>query len=188
MRALAAALALCLAAPIAAQEPITAGVHTEADGTRTLVHEAIVEATPAQAWAAFATEDGWRGWAAPFAQLDFRIGGEIETSYDPAARAGDPANIRNRILAFVPGRMLAFQAIQAPPGFPAAELLPTTWSVVEFEPVDAGRTHVRLSNMGYSTSEGHQTLLDFFTAGNGEALRMLQRRFTEGPVDWTRMR
>lgn len=70
-------------------------------------------------------------------------GGLIEASYDPTARAGDPNNTHNRILAYLPQRMFAFRAERAPSGCKPAELLPGLHSVVEFESIDSRRTRVR---------------------------------------------
>ena len=47
-----------------------------------------IEAPVAQVWAAVATSEGFRTWAAPVAQVDLRQGGMIEASYSMQARIG----------------------------------------------------------------------------------------------------
>jgi uncharacterized protein YndB with AHSA1/START domain len=163
---------------------VSSRVTTEADGTRSIVTEALIDAPIAEVWGAFTTADGWRSWAVPFAAIDWKVGGLIETSYDPAARAGDPNNIHNRILAYLPHRMLAFRAERAPPGFKHVELLPGLHSVVEFEPIDGRRTRVRLIGLGYREGAGYDELLQFFEKGNTWSLQQLAKRFKDGPVDW----
>lgn len=166
------------------RDGVTSRVETQLDGSRALVAETIVNASLTEAWQAFTTSAGWQSWAVPFAVVDFKLGGLIETSYDPNARAGDVGNIHNRILAYAPYRMLAFQATRAPPGFKHADLLPALHSVAEFEPLGANRVRVRLTGYGYAPGEGFDTLLKFFEPGNVWSLKQLTKRFEKGPVDW----
>lgn len=158
------------------------------DGGFVLRHEAVIPAPPEAVWEAFTTAEGWMSWAVPFARVDFRLGGLIETSYDPAAQPGDAANIHNRILAFLPGRMLAFRAERAPPGFPRPELLEGLFSVVEIAPHGDGASRIALSGVGYTDSPGHLELREFFERGNAWSLERLIERFAQGPVDWSAQR
>lgn len=160
---------------------------TTPGGGFVLRHEAVVPAPLADVWEAVTTSEGWRSWAVPFAEVDFRLGGRIETSYDPDAVAGRPENIVSRILAFLPGRMIAFQAEQAPPDFPRPELLDGLFSVVELSP-EADGTRVAVSGVGYTDSPGHRELRRFFEQGNAWTLEQLVKRFTTGPVDWSQAR
>jgi uncharacterized protein YndB with AHSA1/START domain len=179
-------LALLAAIPAAAAEPaVTVVERAEADRTTTLVHSAVIKAAPSEIWAAITTAEGWKRWAVPVAFADFRIGGEIETSYDPAAQRGSPANIRNHILAYVPGRMLAMQAVQAPPGFPHPEALARLWTVIEIEPLGRGKARVTLTSPGYDGSRAHGILLGFFRQGNSISLQNLKDSLEKGPVDWS---
>lgn len=154
------------------------------DGTRVLQQEIVVNATPAEVWEAFTTAEGLKSWAVPAAWVDFRVGGSWETSYDPAATQGDPANIRNRILSYQPTSMISIQAVQAPPGFEHAELLENLLSVFTFEPVSAHHTLVVAAGVGYVQGEGYDALYEFFRRGNRWTLERLRERFESGPVDW----
>lgn len=154
------------------------------DGTRVLRHEIVVDAPREQVWDAFTTADGWMSWAAPMAVVDFRRGGSIETSYDPAATAGDPANIRHEILSYLPGEMLSLRAVQVPPDFPYQDLVDELWAVFLFEDAGPGRTRVVSAGAGYRDGEGYDTIYGFFQQGNAFMLQQLERRFQEGPVDW----
>lgn len=156
-----------------------------AEGGFVLRHEAVVPAPPGEVWEAVSTTEGWMSWAVPFARVDFRLGGRIETSYDPSAQAGDPANIISRILAYLPGRMIAFQAEQAPPDFPHPELLEGLFSVLEITPHGEGESRVAVSGVGYTDSPGHLELRAFFERGNAWTLERLIERFASGPVDWS---
>lgn len=185
------ALALLIAvnpayAKAVARSPVDLAIIEESDGTRTMVHSIVVHAPVEKLWAAFTTAEGWRSWAVPFAVMDFRVGGIIETSYDPSAQRGDANNIQNKILAYIPKRMLAFQAVKAPAGFPGAELLPSLWNVVEFAPLKGNRTRVRLSGLGYGRDAGRETLFQFFKRGNDASLAALREALEQGPKDWSR--
>ncbi len=163
-------------------------VTSEPDGTRTL-RQSIVVAAPVQAvWEAFSTTAGWRSWAAPFAAVDFRLGGVIETSYRPDARAGDAGNIRNEIVAYLPPRLLAIRNVQAPPNtsfdVPAFQSLHT---IVLLEPVDAQRTRVITAQPGYREGAAFESVLKHFTWGNAWTLEKLKERFDSGPIDWAKL-
>lgn len=163
---------------------VTNTSYESAEGGYVLRHEAVVPAPPDEVWTALTTSAGWMSWAVPFARIDFRLGGRIETSYEPTAQAGDPDNILNRILAYVPGRMMAFQAERAPPGFPHPELLDGLFSVVEIQAEGEGATRVAVSGIGYTDSPGHRELRAFFERGNAWTLERLVERFATGPADW----
>lgn len=158
------------------------------DGQRVLRHEVIVPVTLEQAYQAFSTADGWRTWAVPFAVMtpSFGVGAVLETSYNPAAKPGDMKNIKNRILAYIPDRMFAFQAVQAPTGFRHAELLPGIFTVAEFEPHGGGFTRIKLSMLGFGQGQAYDELYAFFAKGNAWSMTKLAERFEKGPINWER--
>ena len=181
MRALILMLAFAELAPAGEVQTTEYRAH---DGTRVLRQEVVVDAPVEEVWHVFATSEGWESWAVPFANVDLRIGGMIETSYDPAAEAGNPANIKNRILSYLPYRMLSIQAVQAPPDFAHADLLPSLHSVIEFQRDGVARTRVAITGVGYADGEGYDELIGFFKYGNAWTFERLARRFEEGPLDW----
>ena len=160
---------------------------TESDGTRTLQQSIELPGVPVeQAWSAFTTSEGFRSWAAPIAAVDFRLGGFIEASYDPARAIGSPGNIRNEIVAFVPLRMLAFRNRETPSDAPFdAATFQSLHTVVLFEP-SATATRVTIVQPGYRSGEPWDTVYRHFERGNGWSLEQLRRRFVQGPVEWTR--
>jgi len=180
------AAALSTAAALAAP-PVVDASRTEADGTRTLELSVEVAAPASDVWTAMTTTEGYRTWAAPVAQVDFRLGGIIETSYDPAAAPGAPGAIRNQIVAFVPGRMYAIRNVQAPPktafDVPAFQSLHT---VILIEPVAERVTRVTAVQPGYGAGEPWDTVYKHFAWGNAWTLQQLKTRFERGPIDWTK--
>ena len=154
------------------------------DGTTSLIHEMTIAASPQAVWEAIATAEGWKSWAVPVAWVDPDEPDVIETSYNPAATPGAPDTIRQRFLARIPGRMLAFRTIKAPAGFTDFDQFRHMLSVFELEPRPDGGTRVRLTGVGYPDSEAGKRLLAFFREGNKASLEMLRGRFEKGPVNW----
>jgi uncharacterized protein YndB with AHSA1/START domain len=184
-RAGAFAAAALFALPLLAQETVEAQHVAVGTNQRMIVHRTEIPASRDAVWDALTTAAGWRTWAVPVAYFDeLRVGAVIETSYSPGAARGDPANIHNTVLAYLPQKMLAFAATNAPPNFPDRELLAQLASVIELEPLGPNSTRVTASMMGYGTDAKYDRLFAFFTSGNALTLRQLRERFVTGPVDW----
>jgi hypothetical protein len=175
---------LTATAALAASAVVDAS-RAEPDGTRTMHLSVEVPAPATDVWTALTTSEGWRGWAAPVAQVEFRLGGIIETSYNPDAAPGAPGNIRNEIVAYLPQRMFAIRNVQAPPK--TAFDVPTFQSlhtVILVEPVDPRRTRIAFVQPGYRSGEPWDTVYKHFSWGNAWTLDQLKARFENGPVDW----
>ena len=185
MLRLALATLLFLVPAAAAAQDVTMAERREADGTTTLTHEVTIPAPAAEVWAAIATAEGWKTWAVPVA-WDAPVEPEtIETSYNPAARPGDPSTIRQRILARIPGRLIVFRTVKAPDGFPHFETFARTTGFMELERLGERRTRLRLTGTGYPDTEAGRTILGFFRDGNRVSLESLRQRFVSGPRDWS---
>lgn len=163
---------------------VTNSSFVEADGDKVLQLSIVVTASPAQVWDAFTTAEGYRAWVAPVAAVDLRIGGDIEASYDPTAKIGGPDNIKNRIVAYVPERLLSFRNAQAPKALPHRELFGDIVTTLEIEDLGAGRSRVSLTSVGYAPGEGFDVLYRHFEWGNAYSLNELKKRFETGPIDW----
>ena len=152
--------------------------HVAADGTRVLQQSLVVAASPAEVWTAFTTSEGFASWAAPIAFVDFRLGGHIESTYDPNGKIGAPGNIRNEIVAFVPERMLAIRNTQAPPGtsFDAATFQ-KIHTVIFLEPAGERATRVTIVQPGYGSGEKFDGVYAMFARGNAYSLQQLAKRF-----------
>jgi uncharacterized protein YndB with AHSA1/START domain len=161
--------------------------HTASSGERVLEQSVTVSASVKEVWDAFTTGPGFQAWAAPVAHVEFRLGGIIESNYKPDAVIGDPGNIRNEIVAYVPERMLAFRNVQAPPvtafDVPTFQRLHT---VVLFEPVGVNRTRVTIVQPGYGEGDLYNGVYRHFQWGNRWSLEKLMERFEKGPAEWGR--
>lgn len=154
-----------------------------ADGTRTLIHEAVIQGSPANVYDMLIRADGWETWAVPHAWIDPNDPDLLETGYAPDAQQGAAANIKQRFILRVPDRLVAFRTVQTPAGFPHADAYKRVTTVIELEPIDGG-TRLRLSGIGYPPGAAGDELLAFFREGNHQTLEQLQARFVTGPIDW----
>jgi len=146
-----------------------------ADGTRFYQDSLVIEAPATALWAAFTDTDAYRKWAVPVAQVDFRLGGVIEASYDPNGHLGDPQNIKNAFVAYIPGRVLVFKNVQAPSGLPGGEVYGQTIKTLEFEALGATRTRVTISGIGFAEGAAFDKLYAFFSTGDAHMLSALQK-------------
>ena len=147
LSACAAALALSLGAAggaVAADYTIKDTSYRDPVSGRVQQLTLEVPASADAAWAAISTDAGLKGWVAPVVHVDLMNGGMLEASYSASSHLGDRENIRNQIIAYVPGRVMVYQNIHVPKGAPADfALLAALRDVIEIVPIDA--THTRIS-------------------------------------------
>lgn len=141
------------------------------------VIEGVFETTPAELWRVWSTAEGFKKMGAAKCDLDFRIGGLIRSVYDPKAPLGGETTIQNRIIAYEPGRMIAFRIHQPPKAFPFPNAWRNTWSVATMTDLGDGRTHLRLATLGYDASDESQAMREFFSAGNAYVFKVLRSAF-----------
>lgn len=142
-----------------------------------LVHEGEISAPIGAVWDVFSTAEGFKVLGVAQCEMDFRVGGLIRTHYNPKGVLGDDGTIVNRIIAYEPGRMVAFRIEKPPTGFPFGEAWRSTWSVATLSDLGGGRTHLRLAGMGYTSEAKSQEMRAFFKTGNQWTIRTLQSHF-----------
>ncbi|QTC91888.1 SRPBCC family protein [Brevundimonas goettingensis] len=183
--ALAALLCLAVAAPASAQmadfPAVTDASRTEANGERVISLSAVVPVPPAQVWEVLTTPEGWVAHlGVARAAIDPRLDGVIEASYDPAVAPGSPGTIKNQIVAYVPGRMLAIRNIQAPAGFAHAEAFGRTVTVITLTP-SGGGTRIDLEGVGFVPGAAFDALYGQFHTGDAWTLQQLHDGLTPKP-------
>lgn len=162
------------------------GSFTETNGNHVLKLSLVIPADRKAVWARFTTTEGYKAWATPMAKVDFGLNGLIEASYDSHAKLGDTDNIRNRIIAYIPERMLVQKNENAPASLPGREKFGEIVTVIELEDAPGG-TKVTISGVGYKPGEPYDTLLKHFTWGNAYSLMVLKTSFVKGPIDWKKV-
>src|SRR5688572_15879058 len=143
-----------------------------------LVSEAVVNAPVEAVWSAWTTVEGIQSWMVAKADIDLRVGGLWRTSYTREADLAGDAAIHHRVLAFDPGRMLAFQTVKTPKTFPFPAIL-KTWTVVYLEPVNGGQTKVTVRMVGYGDDDESLKMRAFFEMGNKATLDALVKKFAQ---------
>ena len=181
MRRLGLLLGFLLACASASAQTVENTSYVSPAGERVLQHQVVVTASLADVWNAFTTSEGLRSFVAPVAQIDFRVGGIWEASYNPQAKIGDPGNIRNEIVAYVPLRMLTIRVVNAPPKFPFPDEIKQVWTVIEFEDLGMSRVRVTGSMAGWKTGPSWDALYKMFEADNAIVMGKLQKRFQPVP-------
>jgi uncharacterized protein YndB with AHSA1/START domain len=157
--------------------------YVASDGERVLQQTIEIDSPVERVWQAFTATAGYRGWAAPVAVVDFRLGGIIEAAYDPKGRIGAPGNIKNEIVAYVPQRMLALRNVQAPPKLPFdAATFQKIHTVNFFEPITSSRTRVTVTQPGFRKGAAYGGVYKFFEAGNGWSLEQLKKTLETKPL------
>ncbi len=157
----------------------------EADGHRVQQLSVVVDAPPAEVWKAFTTDEGFTRWAVPVAHVTLANGGMMESSYKLTSKIGDPDNIRNEIVAYLPERLLVLHNVHVPTGAPFDPvLIGTLRTVIAFEALDGGKTRVTEAQVGYGDGPGYASMYGHFRDGNAEELQSLAQSFVTGPVDW----
>ncbi len=139
--------------------------------------EAIVDAPVAQVWHAFTTREGVESWMVAHAEVDFRVGGLVRTTYRKEGVIGDEGTIENAVLSFDPQRMFSMRIAKYPKGFPFVNAYKSTWSVVYFEPLGDNKTKVSIRMLGYTEDEESQKMRAFFVRGNQYTLDQLAAKF-----------
>jgi uncharacterized protein YndB with AHSA1/START domain len=142
-----------------------------------VVIEGIVNAPIEQVWKAFTTKEGIESWMVTKTEFQLRVGATWRTSYSKDSNLNDDASIHHTILAYDPGRMLAFRTIKTPRNFPFPNAISKTWNVVYFEPAGIGRTKVTTHMLGYEDNEESQKMRTFFEAGNKTTMDSLVKKF-----------
>lgn len=169
--------AFALTCTAAAQEPAAPPPPASID-TSPLVVEAVINAPIADVWDVFATAEGFKKFGVVRCEMDLRIGGMIRTSYNPESTLNDEHTIYNEILAYEPPRMMAFRIHKPPQNFPfAEETWRRTWSVATLTDLGDGRTHLRLTGLGYTAAPESQRMRAFFQSGNAWVLQHLAQQF-----------
>ncbi|MEW5988161.1 MAG: SRPBCC domain-containing protein [Chloroflexota bacterium] len=172
-----------------AQVTVEAGVvqetsYTLPSGRRVLRHEVIVPAARPQVWTAFSTSEGLRSFAAPVVELELRLGGRWEASYNPQAKIGDPGNIINEVICYLPLEMLSIRIARTPPGFPHPEVACNLWTVIQFQDEGPGQTRVITSMLGWQDTPADGEVHRLFQRGNAQVSQWLYNLFTVGPRQW----
>jgi uncharacterized protein YndB with AHSA1/START domain len=158
--------------------------YVEPNGNRVLKLSITIDAPVSKIWKLLNSSEGWQSWAVPVAWVDFGIGGMVETSYAATAVRGQPGNIKNSIVAYIPEQLLVLRNVQAPPNFENAEDFGKTVTAINLQSISKNRVRVELDGVGFLATPAFDTLLRKFKYGDSWTLEHLKRAAEQGPVNW----
>jgi uncharacterized protein YndB with AHSA1/START domain len=149
---------------------------------RAIRKEALVRAPSAEVWNAWTTSAGIQSFFAPEAIVDPRPEGAFHLHFNPYAPPGAKGADDMRFLALQKDRLVSF-TWNAPPHLPDARQQ-RTMVIVRLEPLGERETRVRLTHLGWGEGGEWDKAYDYFDRAWGNVLANLQKRFTDGPIDW----
>jgi len=158
--------------------------YTEPNGSRVLKLSITIDTPVNKIWNLLISSERWQSWAVPVAWVEFGIGGMVETSYTATAVRGQPGNIKNAIVAYVPEQLLVLRNVQAPPNFEHAEDFGRTVTVINLRSISKNRSQVELNGVGFLATPAFDALLKNFKFGDSWTLEHLKRAAEHGPIDW----
>ena len=152
---------------------------------RRIVKEVVVKAAPEAVFKAWSTSDGIASFFAPEANIQARPDGPFEVYINPYAQPGMKGADNMRVLGVQENRMISF-SWNAPPHLPEARAQ-RTFVTVRMQPEGAD-TRVRLTHSGWGDGGEWDKAYAYFDRAWGNVMANLQKRFAEGPIDWTEWR
>jgi uncharacterized protein YndB with AHSA1/START domain len=124
-----------------------------------------------QVWRSLTTAVGTQEFFPSQPRIELKVGGNYEIF----------AGVRNRVLTFLPERMLMTTG-SAPPQLPEVRK-GGTWGVFQFEPIEGGKaTRLRLGVFGWRDGNEWDDAFAYFLKHNPVFLRMIRKRFAGEPL------
>lgn len=157
------------------------GQNTAGSGRMVRV-EGDVNAPVPEVWRVFTTSEGAEEFFAQKANIQLAIGGPYEIQFDPRDERSGTKGLK--ILSYAPEEMISFQW-NAPPQFSEVRN-GGTWVVVAMHPIDAYRTHVTITHLGWKSGAEWDQAYAHFQRGWSELMSRLEKRFIDGPIDWSK--
>lgn len=162
--------------------PLHGQARSQPDSNRFVRVEGNVNAPLSEVWRVWTTSAGAEEFFAQKANISLAIGGPYEIQFDPADERSGTKGLK--ILSYAPEEMISFQW-NAPPEFPEVRD-GGTWVVVEMRPADAYTTHVSITHLGWKSGPEWDKANAHFQRGWSELMIRLEKRFTDGPIDWSK--
>jgi uncharacterized protein YndB with AHSA1/START domain len=145
--------------------------------------EVTVPATIDQVWEAWTTTEGVKTFFSSQAKVELRIGGAFEIYFLLDAPYGSRGSEDCKILSYLPKKMLSFEW-NAPPTFGDLRGI-HTHVILQFKEIAENQVKVSLSHIGWGSGEDWDKLYDYFDSAWSYVLGNFQKRFEEGPLDWS---
>ena len=162
---------------------LAGGCGTAVAAERMIEKQVVVNAPIEEAWKAWSTTEGVKSFFAPDARIEARSGGLFEVYMNPYAEPGLKGADDMRVLAVQPPTMISF-TWNAPPHQPEIRAQRTV-VIVRLRAVDPRTTEVILRHLAWGDGEKWDATYAYFDRAWGNVMSNLQKRFVDGPVDFT---
>jgi uncharacterized protein YndB with AHSA1/START domain/uncharacterized protein YciI len=181
-----AASASLLALGVAARgDEMTEAGHQSNPAGQVLEKEVVVDAPVADVWRIWTTTEGIKSTFVSQARIELHVGGAYEWYFIPDAPEGVRGTEGCKILSYLPMKMLSF-SWNAPPSLPALrDSGAKTHVILEFEELNAGRTKVKMSQLGFGKGEAWDRYYAYFDRAWGNVLNELAKKFASQVVTKT---
>ena len=136
-----------------------------------------IPAPVSEVWKAWTTEQGLKDFLGIGSKIELKFGGRYEFFFDQSKPVGSQGGEGNRVLSFVPERMLSF-SWNSPPSLPS-ERTQRTYVVLCFEP-DGNQTKLSLYQSGFQASVGGKKSMEYFQKAWPTVLELCRARFASG--------
>lgn len=150
---------------------------------RAIDKEVVVNAGVSDVWKAWTTRDGLKTFFAPDANVELRVDGAFEMFFNPYAKPGMKGADGLKIIGFQENTFLSF-TWNAPPSLPEVRKQRSI-VIVRLAPQGEGKTRVTVHHIGFGEGGEWDRAFEYFSKAWPYVLGNLQRRFAQGPIDWT---
>ncbi|HEY5799560.1 MAG TPA: SRPBCC domain-containing protein [Burkholderiaceae bacterium] len=149
-----------------------------------VIEQDVVVAAPLQAvWQAWTTKAGLESFFAPEAHIAPVPDGQLDLFFNPYGTPGTKGADGMRVLAVQDQRLLSF-SWNAPPHLPDARKQRTV-VILRFTRVSDSSTRVALTQTGWGDGGQWDDAYAYFSKAWPTVFGNLQKRFVNGPIDWT---
>ena len=127
-----------------------------------IIKELTIHQTPQNLYRQWTTHEGLKSFFSSDNLIELRIGGAFEIYFLTDSPYGTKGSEGCKILSYVPDRQLTF-SWNAPPSLPVMRNAEHyTWVVLDFIPVEEGRTKVILTHAGWPHDGSWQPMYEYF--------------------------
>jgi len=166
---------------LSVEKRVVSTIDSSYDNEIVLIQEFTVNVPLDSVWNAFTTKRGWESAFVAIAEVDGKVGGIIQTSYNKNATIGDSSTIVLHIINYVPLKLITLQA-EITSNFP--EFMKKEekdfYNVIYFNEKEEGKTSIESYGIGYKNTEKYLSLLKFFIQGNEQSYLSLIKYLETG--------
>jgi len=171
-------VALVLVGIEASAQEVRNTSYTTKTGERVLRIETVVSVPAEEVWNAWTTPQGLSKWIAPVVAVDLKIGGKIQTNYDPKAKIGGAGTIELPIINYIEKQLITLK-VDLNDSFPkkVRDEDRNLQEIVQIVDLGTGKTRITSSMVGWGSGKEWDDAYSFFARGNEWTYQQLAKHF-----------